>query len=275
MVVLISFLTACSPIDLLGNLPDPNTTRSITAVSYGDDPRQKLDIYAPVTLKEKAPIIIFFYGGSWASGSRDDYVFLARTLTEMGYITVIPDYRIYPQVRFPSFLEDGAAAIAFVKNSEQVKDLGGDTNRIFLMGHSAGGYNAAMLSYEQKYLAKHNISNKSLKGFIGLAGGYDFYPYIDERTTKIFSGFKPELTQPVRKIDRGEPPALLLHGTQDDLVLIRNSRNLDKALRKKEIKSKLVELENMGHKKIIASLSPYLIDKNLLEKIKNFIEANK
>ena len=89
-------------------------------------------------------------------------------------MSVIPDYRVYPEVRFPAFIEDGASAVAWVCSN--TNRIGDDAARLFLMGHSAGAYIAAMFALNSSYLAQGGMTTRELKGFVGMAGPYDFLP---------------------------------------------------------------------------------------------------
>lgn len=139
-----------------------------TGIGYGSLGRQKLDVYSPKGEVQNLPVVVFFYGGSFQSGRRQDYRFVGEALTARGVIAVIPDYRVYPEGKFPTFIEDGAAAVSWARN--HIYRFGGDPSRLFLMGHSAGAYIASMLALNPSYLAQVGLSNGDLYGFIGLAG---------------------------------------------------------------------------------------------------------
>jgi acetyl esterase/lipase len=193
-------------------------------VAYGILPRQKLDIYRPDGAGP-APVVVFFYGGAWNSGSKRMYPFVAATLARQGNVVVVPDYRLYPQVRFPAFLQDCAQAVAWTQS--HLRDIGGDPNRVFLMGHSAGAYNAVMLAVDPAYLAAAGTSRAKIAGVIGLAGPYDFLPMTGEDVKAVFAtvGDGPE-SQPVTYVDGKAPPMLLLAGSADTTVLPRNTLSL-------------------------------------------------
>ncbi|MEL6126399.1 MAG: alpha/beta hydrolase, partial [Pseudomonadota bacterium] len=109
-----------------------------------------LDIYTPKDA-EGAPVSVFFYGGSWQIGERGNYAFVAMTLAREGFVVALPDYRKFPDVRFPAFVEDGARAIAWLR--ENVATFGGDPERMYLSGHSAGAHIAMLLAMDESYLA--------------------------------------------------------------------------------------------------------------------------
>ncbi len=160
-------MTACAPIQALNALEPKGGVEIARNISYGPDPRQALDVYSPRRPSPGAPIVVFFYGGSWDSGRRQDYQFVGAALASHGYVTVIPDYRLYPQVRWPVFLEDNALAVRWAR--DHAVGLGGDPRRLVLMGHSAGAYNAAMLAVDERWLGKVGLApGKDVRAMVGL-----------------------------------------------------------------------------------------------------------
>lgn len=220
---------------------------------YGPDPRHRLDLYAPARLAEGRllPVIVFLYGGSWASGLRQGYGFAGRALAAQGFLAAVPDYRLVPDIRFPAFLEDCAAAVRWV--AEHAARFGGDPERIVLAGHSAGAYNAAMLALDPQWLGGER---SRVRGLIGLAGPYDFLPLKGPATLAAF-GEAPDLaaTQPVGFASNGGPPALLLHGAEDRTVSPRNSRRLAEALQEGGGKAEARLYPRIGHIAILTALA--------------------
>lgn len=207
---------------------DRNAQLAVRDAAYGAGPRQKLDVYAPAAGGTDLPVIVFFYGGSWASGDKDDYGFMGDALASQGFLTVIPDYRIAPDV-FPSFLEDGAAAVAWAQG--HVREHGGDARRVVLIGHSAGAYIAAMLALDTHYLREAGANLAAIRGMAGLAGPYDFLPFDVAATQNAF-GRAPDaaLTQPVHFARADAPPLLLLWGHDDRTVGPKNIDGLERAM---------------------------------------------
>lgn len=181
--------------------------RKQTGIGYGSLERQKLDVYNSKGEVQNLPVVVFFYGGSFQSGRRQDYRFVGEALTARGFIAVIPDYRVYPEGKFPIFIEDGAAAVSWVRND--INRFGGDPSRLFLMGHSAGAYIASMLALNPSYLAQVGLSSDDLRGFIGLAGPYDFLPLNKPKLVEIFGAYNTVETQPINFVNASAPPALL------------------------------------------------------------------
>lgn len=216
-----------SPLDLFGLvLPkDPGSKRIARDVAYGPDDRQRLDIYAPRRIPAAAPpVIVFFYGGSWNTGSKSAYAFVGRALAALGYVVVIPDYRLVPDVEYPDFLDDCALAVSWV--GKTINRYGGDWTRIGLAGHSAGAYNAVMVAVEPRLVALHG-QQPAICGVIGLSGPYDFFPFDGPISLRVFGAVtQPALTQPVNHVTSGAPPMLLAHGARDTLVLPRNSERM-------------------------------------------------
>jgi acetyl esterase/lipase len=176
-------VVGCSPVTVLNVLAE-SEARSVAGIGYGDDSRQKLDIYIPTDQHEPYPVVLFFFGGSWNSGDRADYRFVGEALAARGVLVVIADYRLFPQVRYPGFLQDSAKAAAWT--IANVRTYGGDATRIYVMGHSAGAYNAAMLALDSRWLRQVGISRQPFRGFIGLAGPYDFLPIENPDVRPVF-----------------------------------------------------------------------------------------
>lgn len=245
---------ACSPVRAFDTMmPKDSESRKVASdVAYGEGPRRKLDVYAPVSAGNRSlPVIVFLYGGSWANGTREGYRFAARALAAAGFITVVPDYRLVPEVYFPAFIEDCAAAVRWARARAQ--DYGGDPDRIVLVGHSAGAYNAAMLALDPKFLG---ADREAIKGFAGLAGPYDFLPFDGAVTTTTFGRWpKPDETQPIHHADASAPPTLLLHGQDDGTVWPKNSISLDRKLRSLGVASELRIYPDLGHAGIVTAFA--------------------
>jgi acetyl esterase/lipase len=191
------------------------------SMAFGPERGDRLDIWASSKKsKQPRPVLVFFYGGGWAHGTRTEYSFAARPFVEAGYIVVLPDYRKVPQVRFPAFLEDSAAAVKWVQAN--ITTYGGDPSRVNVAGHSAGAYNALMLALDRQWLG-----DKPVRSAISLAGATDFYPFTTKRAIAAMSNaVDPMMTQPITFVRKDAPPILLIHGTDDTVVRIRNSKSL-------------------------------------------------
>lgn len=246
-------LGGCSPLSAFNTLvpKDGGIVRIIADSPYGPDPRQKLDVYRPMNARRDLPVIVWFYGGSWNSGSKDGYAWLGRALAARGFVVVVPDYRLVPQVRFPAFVEDGAAAIALVTRISE--SLGADPNRIVVAGHSAGAYNAAMLAYDQRFLGPER---DRIKGFAGLAGPYDFLPLDGPATRAAFGQARDQAaTQPINQVDRADPPAFIATGGQDRTVHPKNAVNFAARLEKAGIAVERHTYPKVGHVGIVTAIA--------------------
>lgn len=265
-------LANLKPLALFNQLVSRDSYQQQADISYGSLPRQKLDVYTPRREPQNLPVVVFFYGGSWQSGRRQDYRFVAQALTSQGFVTVVPDYRVYPEAIFPAFIEDGAAAFAWIKDN--IAGLGGNPDRVFVMGHSAGAYIAAMLSLDGRYLKEVGRSAGDVRGFIGIAGPYDFLPLKWPDLIKIFGGADgiPE-TQPINFVSAEAPPALLLHGATDKIVSAGNTRRL--AQRWREAGRPVVEIiyPHYKHLTILLYLASFLQEgEPVIKEVAGFIQ---
>lgn len=266
-------VSACSGLDLLDSVTPNGEMTAHKDIAFSDHERGKMDIYVPLAEGNDRPIVLWLYGGSWSSGDKDDYRFIAEWLTRENYVVAIPDYRLYPEVRFPEFLKDNAQALSWLSKRDNVDEFGADAACIIVMGHSAGAYNGAMLSYDNSWQDMVGIDGYPIKAFVGLAGPYDFYPFDIDLTRTIFGHVSdPRLTQPVNHVDRGDDvPALLLHGEDDETVLPRNSKSLAEHLWRRGAQAELKILEDIDHRSIVAALSSVLAKENIRNEIEDYM----
>ncbi len=242
--------------------------------SYGPLPRQRLDLYVPDGSLSSAPVLLFFYGGSWQSGSKAIYRAFGEAFASRGIVTAVADYRLYPQVKYPTFIEDGALAVKFLCAGAAELD-GADAARIFVSGHSAGAYIAAMLAVNETYLKAVDLTPSAIRGVIGLAGPYDFLPIRDPVLIDLFGGDRVMATQPIKYVKPGAPRMLLAHGTKDTTVGAGNSRRFAKRLTDAGNKVELFEYEGIGHLGILLSLARGLRHRTTLyADMLRFIKSN-
>ncbi len=225
-------------------------------LAYGERPRNRLDLYVPDGLTKPAPVLLFFYGGSWQSGSKDIYDAFGRLFAQAGIITAIADYRLYPEVRYPAFLEDGAEATAFLHR--EIATYGGNPDKLYVSGHSAGAYIAVMLAVNDTYLKAAGGDTSWIRGVIGLAGPYDFLPLYEAEMIDIFGGAREMATQPIKYAGNPAPPMLLAHGMADKVVGAGNSRRMAERLLGAGNKVELKGYPGIGHIAIVLSLLPPL-----------------
>jgi len=268
---------ACSPIKILNAMVPQSTYKLESGIAFGKLPRQKLDIYLPNIESEneaKKPrkVVIFYYGGSWDSGERGDYKFVGEALASLGYIVVIPDYRVYPDVLFPALMADPALAARWVKDN--INQYQGDANQVFLAGHSAGAHIAVMMAVNAEYLAKQSLKPSDFAGVIGLAGPYDFLPLKSDRLKTIFGSASEQAnSQPINFVDGKSPPMLLAVGLKDGTVWPRNTYNLAKKIKENNGLVQVVEFENYGHIDMASKLAkPLRGNGELLKVVADFIQ---
>ena len=277
-IALIACLSsACSPIKVLNSLVPANGYELVSAVRYGANARQKLDIYLPKSANQSTTlkkVIIFYYGGNWDSGERADYKFAAEALVSHGYIVVIPDYRVYPEVLFPGFMADPVSAAKWVKAN--IKKYNGDANKVFLAGHSAGAHIAVMMAINPEYLAVASLKPNDFVGVIGMAGPYDFLPLTSERLKVIFGAEAQRWkSQPINFVDGKNPPLFLAIGTKDNTVWPRNSINLTKKIKENNGLVEMHEFAGYGHIDMVAKLAkPLRGNGDLLKSVITFIDQH-
>ncbi|MBC05511.1 MAG: alpha/beta hydrolase [Thalassospira sp.] len=267
-LVAMVLLAGCDKLAAYNHWQAGDIKPDVAALPYGPEARQVLDLYLPDTSMQPAPLLVWFYGGSWDSGDRAKYAFIARRFTELGYAVAIPDYRLVPDVRFPAFIEDGASALAQMKdyagqNPDQIRDV-----PFLLAGHSAGAYNAVHMVADPNYLQPVGLDADDIAGIIGLSGPYDFYPYDVAATQNAFGDTPARDSQPVEMDLAHMPPLLLITGTRDHTVLPRNSRRLAELAPEAE----LVEVPDTGHAGTLIALGFYLTTDNaVLGPVKQFL----
>ncbi|MET3899923.1 acetyl esterase/lipase [Devosia sp. UYZn731] len=231
---------------------DSGSIKLARDVAYGSKPRQRLDIYAPRG-SGPWPVVFFIYGGSWMDGSRYNYDFAGRALAAQGFVTVIADYRLIPQVEYPGFLQDCAAAFAWCV--EHIGAYGGDAERMALMGHSAGAYNAVMLALDPAYLKARGLLGR-VKAVVGLSGPYDFLPFDGPISLRTFGAVRgPQATQPINHVTAEAPPMFLANGERDTLVGPKNARALARQLRAVGVGVSESYYPSMGHGHVVMALS--------------------
>ena len=242
-------------------------------LAYGTDERQRLDVYRPRTAAARAPVVVFVYGGGWRAGHKEAYGFVGAALASRGLTVVVPDYRLFPEVRFPSFVEDVASAVRWTR--ENISSGDGEAPPLILMGHSAGAHIAALLATDPSYLAGRGEGEIPVAGLIGLAGPYTFDPTTFETTREIFAGVTDvSRTRPTALVTEKNPPALLMHGLGDDTVKVWNTREFAEALAGAGVEVDKIEYPGLGHAGLLLSLSRPLRWRNdALERILHFVES--
>lgn len=243
----LSFVAANLPASLGAYVRHPD-------ISYGDAPQQRLDVYVPTRPAQASrPLVVFWHGGRWTFGDKNEYRFVAEALCEIDCVAVLPNYRHYPLVRLAGFMDDAARAARW--GAAHAMAFGADPNRVYLMGHSAGAHMAALLTLDGRYFAAQGGA-PALAGLIGLSGPYDFLPLVEDDVKDMFGPPEryPE-SQPINFVHAGAPPSLLIHGISDVTVWPKNSRNLATALEARGVRVRLELYPHVRHAGTVAPLA--------------------
>jgi acetyl esterase/lipase len=253
---LLMVAAACSPLGVFDTVApwDAGASRIAQSLPYGPLPRQSLDVYVPKPKPASAPVLIFFYGGAWSSGSKEEYGFVGAAFAAQGFVTIVPDYRLFPEVQFPDFLRDSAQAVRWAQQNATA--YGGNPRHVVLVGHSAGAYNAIMLGLDQRFLEAAGVDATAIRAVAGLAGPYDFLPLDDPATINTF-GRAVDLaaTQPVNFAQANSPPVFLATGEDDDRVRPRHTKALESRLQSVGAKVEAKFYPDLGHVGILLALS--------------------
>jgi len=231
----------------------------------------RLDVHRPQIRRAEAPVIVFLYGGRWKYGSKDDYRVLGDALTKQGWVVVVPNYRLHPLVNYPAWVEDAADAVRWTR--DHIARFGGDPTRIFVVGHSAGAHTATLLALDERHLQAVGVDPHDVRGFVSLAGPVDTI-WTDADVQRLMgpaAGW-PE-TYPRTHISGGEPPLLLLHGADDDVVHPHNSTSLAARITAAGGCARSVVLQGLGHVKIVLALAlPRALSGQVMEQLVRFID---
>jgi acetyl esterase/lipase len=221
-------------------------------VPYGPEARQTLDVYVPTTGQEPFPVVVFVHGGSWETGNKNPYTFVGRALASQGFVTLVINYRLHPDVRFPAFVDDVALALQWTGTHASI--YRGDARKLFVFGHSAGAHLGAMAVLNPRY----DATRPPVSGVVSLAGPHNFLP-LDTAVSKRVFGWLPEAEQPITQsltyARPDAPPFLILHGTADTTVYAKNPKGLHEALIRAGAKSTLKFYDGVTHVGILLALS--------------------
>jgi acetyl esterase/lipase len=235
VAVLCAALTACADEALLAPLNWGAEGERIVAtrdLAYGAEARQRLDVYRPTDAR-MAPVMMFWYGGSWQHGAKDYYGFVGEALARQGFVAIVPDYRLAPDHPFPAFVEDAASAVRWAR--DHATEFGGDPNRIYVSGHSAGGHNALMLALDPRYLQAVGLAPQNFAGVISLAGPTGLEHLRGEGLKGVFPLDVPDEAFSPVALARGNagtaPPFLLITGLDDDVIYPSSVARLAEAIR--------------------------------------------
>ena len=258
-LVAAALLAACSPLKVVNALVPASTYHLEEGIAYGNAPRQKLDVYRPLADRQpsegRRPLVVFFYGGTWSSGDRAGYKFVGEALASRGAVVVVPDYRLSPEATYPVFVRDSALAMKW--GLDNAARLGADPKQVYVMGHSSGGYNAAILALDPRWLGELGANPRQLAGWIGLAGPYDFLP-IENPQAKVAFDWPdtPPDSQPIFHASARSPRALLMAATEDKLVdPRRNTGQMADRLRNAGVEVVVREFDDLSHITLIGAVA--------------------
>ena len=271
-----AFLAACTDAAFfVANVPAAFSGVSVTRnVAYGSGASKTLDLYTPKRVtRDPLPVVIFLYGGRWTEGGKGQYAFAADALAQAGFIVAVPDYRKYPDVKFPAFARDSAEAVAWVHDN--IGRHGGDPAQIFLTGHSAGAHIGALIAADPKYLQAHNKSRSIITAFAGLAGPYDFVPEAEDLKDMFGPPERYDQMRATTFIDGGQPPMFLLHGAEDDTVRLYNLERLAAAIKAKGGQVDTKVYPGINHIEIVGALTVFWRSKApVLDDLVRFFRAH-
>jgi len=261
-------IASCSPVGFLNTITPSSSFSLAKNIPYGELERQKLDVYEAKDEKLGAPIIVFIHGGSWKDGSKDIYKFLGEGLSREGYNVVVPNYRLYPETKFPGFVEDAALAASYAAKRYPDRSLS-------LVGHSAGGHMVTLLGTAPEYLKAAGVDMCArVSSIVGLAPPTGAYPLTDEPFITIFPERFGGKDAPLNNVDSPSPAMFLMNGGKDDTVGPKNSEELAAAINARGGKAVYKFYPKLTHTDPVKMMSKYFDeDSTLKEDMLSFIEA--
>ncbi|RUO26512.1 alpha/beta hydrolase [Aliidiomarina minuta] len=245
-------LSACSGTSLLNSVVPSGSYNVNDAIVYGEHNRQRMDIYLPDEKPHKQQVMVFIYGGSWEQGDKSDFEFIGQAFARLGYITLIPNYRIYPEVEFPDFINDVAMALSTLPQHMPGGCPSG--HEIIIMGHSAGAHSAALLAADPRYLKNNAASDVHISALIGLSGPYDL-PLNHERVRDKFTQVKGDEANAIALAHENMPATLLIHGESDSVAEPEHAHKFKAQLQQLEVPVTLHTYSRRRHVDLIASLA--------------------
>lgn len=204
---------------LLPLLSNANEFNILTDVEYGNGNRNKLDVYYPDKNNIKLPVIIWFHGGGLTGGDK----FLPEELKTGEYVIVAPQYGLMPEASLENCIDDAAKAVVWAIDS--IGNYGGDKSKIFVSGHSAGGYLASMIGLDKKWLQKYDKDADSLAGLIPFSG--QVITHFAQRQQQGISELVPLIDQfaPLYHIRKDAPPYVIITGDREKELYGRYEEN--------------------------------------------------
>lgn len=235
-------------------------------ILYGDQPTQDLDIYYPKALSQAMksqqtitntyPMVVFVYGGSWETGTKEEYAFVGQSLAQAGYVTAVVNYRKAPEHVYPDYVEDTAQAIAW--SYKNAASLHADPNRLAVVGHSAGAFNVVAAVSNEDFLAPYGIKPNDIKAVVGIAGPYSYDFRKFDSVTAFGKNATPDQVMPDRQLKGPQPPYLLLTAENDKTVYDTNTIKMTKALKDFGATVENGEIKGASHATSIGAMAPPL-----------------
>jgi acetyl esterase/lipase len=264
-------LVACTGQQVLNEVTSKRGYTLTSDVPYDPANKLTLDVYMPDNAKD-APVVVFFYGGRWQQGDKADYKFVGQALASRGFVAVLPNVRLYPRAHFPDFIKDGAKAVKWARDN--AAHYGGKSDKLFVLGHSSGAHIAAMLALNEEYLKGVGGSRNWLRGMVGLSGPYDFMPITAPDLRDLFGPVdRFPYTQPIFFVDGNNPPMFLVHGEDDKIVPVDNTRKLAQAITKAGGPVETLIYPKMSHDLMINSFASMLRGRaDVLDQVEDFIK---
>lgn len=233
------------------------SVKAFPDIVYYDGPgfnpvKHKLNLFVPEGL-QNAPVLLFIHGGGWTSGDKNLYAYLGHTFAREGFATVVINYRLSPTVQHPAHIEDVARAFAWTHKN--IAQYGGDPEKIFVAGHSAGGHLTALLALDAKYLKAHNLTLSAIKGAIPISGVYDVTSSFSLYRT-VF-GADPQQRQdasPLTHVAPNRPPFFVIYAEFDLPGLETQARQFASLLKQNGSEAELLEVSATDHVTIIINI---------------------
>lgn len=243
------FVLACAPRRAAEHVLLRSHFQVTRDVRYDSGARHLLDVYRPKAHgQQAAPVVVFLYGGRWQRGSKEEYRLVGDAVTRRGFVAVMPDHRLYPEVQFPAWVDDAARVVRWVRDS--IRGYGGDPSRIFVVGHSSGAHTVAILALDDQYLLRAGVTRDAVRGYVSMSGPVGTVWTDPDVQALMGPSERWPTTYPLDLATGGKQPLLLIHGREDRTVLPMNSVRLADRIRQRGGCSRAIVYRRRGHSAI-------------------------
>lgn len=251
-----------------------SVTRNLSYLPSGDGAsnKDKLDLYLPRGGK-RFPVIVSIHGGALVEGDKSSQEFVGQRFAAAGIGTAVINYRLSPGVSHPAHVQDVAAAFAWVKRF--IGEFGGRADNVFVIGHSAGGYLAALLGTDGRYLAAHRLGPSDIRGIVSVSGFFWVDRVAPDRPKSVWGADKSAWIEasPAQHVGPGLAPLLLLYADGDDPA--RRRQNLDMSRAARAVGNERVELGCVGERDHLSLWNRlYAPGDQVAERIIGFVRKN-